>query len=502
MKHDVAIIGGGIAGMATAARLQAAGRSTVVLEAHGLVGGCAGFFRRRGFSFDVGATTLVDFEAGGVGGELLHAIGMPAPPSESLPGYLAWLPDRRVALHRDLDAWHTERLTRLGHSPAHLRLWCTLDRLAEVFWGMSRAGAKLPVQSLDDIRCALRALGWRNIPLLRFLRWTIGDLLRLCGLREDKALCGLLGMLVEDTVHSTLDEAPLINAALGVTIRGAGLTRTHGGMGGFWDRFVAHFKSLGGDLRTATPVQSVTGSAGHFTVTTPRGPIFAAQVVGAVPADLFARLAPTLVGERLRPWLERDKNARGGAAVVFLGVPEAQVAGWTFTHHQLMQDYDRPFGCGNNMFVSVSAPGDTQSAPKGHRAVMLSTHCELGKLDKDAIGEHLIECARGVYPDLGRSYVVKEVGTPRTYARFTGRLDGAVAGVRQTLKNSNQHAIPHDIGIEGVHLVGDSTWPGLGTVACVLGSRIAAEGILQWKRSRISTNSARTCSRPRPASAA
>ena len=40
-------------------------------------------------------------------------------------------------------------------------------------------------------------------------------------------------------------------------------------------------------------------------------------------------------------------------------------------------------------------------------------------------------------------------------------------------------AIPHDIGIEGLRMVGDSTWPGLGTVACVLGSRIAAEGIAQ-----------------------
>ena len=66
--YDVAIIGAGIAGMATAARLQARKLATIVLESHGQPGGCAGFFRRKGFSFDVGATTLVDFEAGGVGG--------------------------------------------------------------------------------------------------------------------------------------------------------------------------------------------------------------------------------------------------------------------------------------------------------------------------------------------------------------------------------------------------------------------------------------------------
>src|SRR5262245_15822688 len=73
---DAAIVGAGMAGMAAAARLQARGLSTLVLEAHSHIGGCAGYYRRRGFSFDVGATTLVDFEPGGVGGQLLEEIGM------------------------------------------------------------------------------------------------------------------------------------------------------------------------------------------------------------------------------------------------------------------------------------------------------------------------------------------------------------------------------------------------------------------------------------------
>src|SRR5262249_56258837 len=94
----VAVIGAGIAGMAVAARLQARGLSSIVFEAHGQPGGCAGFFRRRGFAFDVGATTLVDFQPGGVGGELLANLGMPAVDGELLPGYVAWLPDRTLTL--------------------------------------------------------------------------------------------------------------------------------------------------------------------------------------------------------------------------------------------------------------------------------------------------------------------------------------------------------------------------------------------------------------------
>ncbi len=160
----------------------------------------------------------------------------------------------------------------------------------------------------------------------------------------------------------------------------------------------------------------------------------------------------------------------------------------------------------NNLFISVSAPGDTDSAPASFRAVMISTHCELEpwkertpkvyRKRKGEIGARLISLTRRVYADLGRGAVVCEVATPRTYERFTRRLEGAVGGVRQTLANTNQHAIPHDLGVPGYWLVGDSTWPGLGTVACCLSSRFVAEGVLAGASRRIPARRI-TTARPR-----
>jgi C-3',4' desaturase CrtD len=505
--YDVAIIGAGIAGMTTAARLQARGLSTMVFEAHGQVGGCAGFFRRQGFAFDVGATTLVDFEPGGVGGELLAAIGMAAVPGEPLAGYLAWLPDRTVALHRDSSAWSAERLRALGDSPRHRQFWQWMDRLAAVFWRASRAGIKLPVQSARDLWRALRCVGLCGLPLVRYLSWTMGDALRACGLRDQAPLVGLLGMLLEDTVHARVDDAPLINGALGITIRGAGLTRASGGMYGFWRRFTAHYRQQGGVLRVGCPVQRVARARDGFRLATRRGEFAAQQVVSAVPASLTSRLAPEEVARAIAPYEQRDGSAQGGAIVVFLGVPEEEVSGHSFTHHQLLHDYQRPLGNGNNMFISVSAVGDTESAPLGYRSVMISTHCDLQEWQelspqayaarKDRIGQGLVELARRVYPDLGRRALVYEVGTPRTYERFTRRPRGGVGGVRLTLSNSNQHALPHDVGVPGFWLAGDTTWPGLGTVACVLGSRLVAEMVLAAHRPRIVPTPRRS---PAPAS--
>lgn len=490
---DVAVVGAGIAGMATAARLQAAGLRTAVLEAHGLAGGCAGYFRRRGFAFDVGATTLVDFEPGGVGGELLTSIGLPPLEGEALPGYVAWLPDRAVTLHRDPARWADERRRALGDSPAHRRLWALFDRIAATFWDASRRGVRLPLRGPADLLRAVRGLGLGRLPLVRYLGWTMGDALRAHGLRDDRPLAGLLAMLVEDTVHGSLDGAPLINGVLGATIRGAGLTRARGGMYGFWRRFTAHYRGLGGQLRVGTTVTAIRGRQGAFTLDTSRGPVCARQVVSAVPAPLTARLGPPELAEALAPHLLRNTGALGGAMVVFLGVPEEEVAGQPFTHHQLLQRYGAPLGDGNNMFISVSAPGDTESAPAGHRAVMISTHCELAPWDgldeeeyqrrKAEAGAALIALARRVYPALGRTPVVREVATPRTYERFTRRPRGAVGGFRLTLANANQRAIPHALGVPGIWLCGDTSWPGLGTVACVLGSRIVAEEMLRGRLS-------------------
>lgn len=58
MVVDYVIIGAGYAGLSAAALLSHYGFSVVVLESHTYVGGCASYFDRKEFTFDVGATTL------------------------------------------------------------------------------------------------------------------------------------------------------------------------------------------------------------------------------------------------------------------------------------------------------------------------------------------------------------------------------------------------------------------------------------------------------------
>ncbi|WP_058994388.1 NAD(P)/FAD-dependent oxidoreductase [Haloarcula sp. CBA1127] len=484
---DVAVIGGGVAGMSTAARLQADGYSTVVLEQHHSVGGCAGYYERAGFRFDVGATTLVDFVPEGVGGQLLSAVGFEPPAMAIQDAYDVWLPDRTVTLYRDQADWDAERRRKFGDDKRHLAFYDFIDDLSARLWRLTRTDVKMPIQSVGDLVRNASAVGFRDLPLIRYLRWTMADAMRAHDVYDDRPLRAVVSMLVEDTVHATLDDAPLLNAVLGMTIRRTGLGRATGGMYGFWQSFVDQYMDIGGRVETGRTVRSVTGTGGNFRIDSAAGPVHADQVVSTVPVPVTRSLAPTVVGDRLDEYCAMLQAHEGSALVLFLGVPAAEVDGRERTHHQILRAYDEPLGNGNNMFVSVSAPGDDVSAPAGHRAVMLSTHCAVEpwqgldeatyEEEKAAAREQLLAGGRTVYPDLGTDPVVSEMATPVTYEQFTNRPRGAVGGYRQTPANANQGAVPQDVGVEGFYLAGDTTWPGLGTVACVKGSEIAADHV-------------------------
>lgn len=493
MSHiPVAVIGAGLTGMATAARLAARGQKVAVFEAHRTVGGCSSYFRRSGFAFDVGCTTLVDYGPGGVGGQLMAEIGLPDSLLEHLPGYLAWLPNETIELSADSSRWHAERARALGDTPSHRRLWALLDSVARAFTVASRRGTRMPIRTVRDALAAARSMPARDWPLLRYLHWTLDDAIAWAGLEDDARLRAFVSMVVQDTVHSDPSVAPLVNACLGLSIRGV-IARPHGGMFGFWRAFEARAAALGVTLHTGTAVESVVvsrrGEPGRFRIVTNRGEFTAGVVVCTLPIWDAARVGPPAVALALRKWCRRDESAVGGAAMLTMGVPESEVSGQAFTHHQFLPEPGAPLGDGNNCFLSVSSPGDELSAPPGHRAVMLSTHVGLdGWPDMDStahahakakMGERLLRVARAAYPELGRRAQWLAVASPRTYARFTRRHRGSVGGIRLTLRNSNQRAVPHDIGVEGWIQAGDTTWPGLGTTACAMCSGIAAEDALR-----------------------
>ncbi|MFO0950946.1 MAG: hypothetical protein U0835_07280 [Isosphaeraceae bacterium] len=87
----------------------------------------------------------------------------------------------------------------------------------------------------------------------------------------------------------------------------------------------------------------------------------------------------------------------------------------------------------------------------------------------DALGRAL--------PEAPAALVHSEFASPRSFERYTRRVQGAVGGPPVARSNSNALAVGPDVFGPGVWVVGDSVFPGQGTLAVVLSAIRVVEQI-------------------------
>ena len=73
-NYDAIIIGSGVGGLVTASQLAAKGAKVLVLEKYVIPGGSGGSFKRKGYTFDVGASMIFGFGEKGYTNLLTRAL--------------------------------------------------------------------------------------------------------------------------------------------------------------------------------------------------------------------------------------------------------------------------------------------------------------------------------------------------------------------------------------------------------------------------------------------
>jgi phytoene dehydrogenase-like protein len=76
-----------------------------------------------------------------------------------------------------------------------------------------------------------------------------------------------------------------------------------------------------------------------------------------------------------------------------------------------------------------------------------------------------------------KTLVHQEFASPRSFQRYTRRTLGAVGGPPVSRRNSNFLAVGSDVFGPGIWVVGDSVFPGQGTMAAVLSAIRVVERI-------------------------
>jgi C-3',4' desaturase CrtD len=473
----VVVIGAGIGGLTAAALLADRGYSVLVVDQAEIPGGCASTFKRRGFTFDVGATQVAGLEPGGIHTRIFETLGLGLPPSTPCdPACAVVLPGETqpIRVWRDPDRWKQERQTQF---PGSEPFWQFLNQLFEASWAFQSRDPIIPPRNLWDFWQTAKALRPNTFITLPHVLSTVGDALRRFRLENDRRLKTFLDLQLKLYSQVGAEETALLYAAtaLGVSQSPQGLFHLHGSMQVLSDRIVTALKRDGGELRMRHRGERIHVERGVATGVTVQNIKTGDRVFEAadrVIANVTVQNLVQLLGEDAPMGYRKrvDKLPQSsGAFVVYLGVDAAAIPKDCPPHLQFLYDYDGPIGENNSLFVSVSQPGDGR-APTGKATITASsfTNPKLWDQTKDyeALKKQYLEEAiarLGQYFDLKDAIEHIEAATPRTFEQFTGRAMGIVGGIGQRVNTFGPFGFANRTPIQRLWLVGDSTHPGEGT---------------------------------------
>lgn len=485
----VVVIGGGLGGLAAAARLARLRHNVTLVEQADTVGGKIGMREVDGFRFDTGPS-LVTLPA--TLRDLFLKTGRPLEEVLELE-QLSPLAHYRFADGTAMDLPNTGVNdiaaafgTALGGRAADD--WQRLHRHAERVWDAVRGPfVEAPLAGGRDL---LRLAARRPADVWRIRPWrTLRDVARasFADSRQQQFLERYATYAGSDPrrAPAVLSVIPYVEH----TFRG---WHVRGGMRTIVDVVYQRASDRGVSFRTGTAVTAINRTGNRVNgVRLSTGEQLAADVVVSdVDAHVLYRdLLPDVPMQRR---LFRVTPSLSGF-VLLLGLrgltPELRQQNVLFGSNYDAA-FDAIFGADarpvDDPTIYMAAPRDADSAPGGHEALFVLVNAARhgtgpGSIDWTAPGvatsyaSHVLDCmaARGV--DVRDRIVVQEVRTPADLERETGSPGGAIYG---TSSNGWRAAVLRPANrspVDGLFLVGGSAHPGGGIPLVLMSAAIVAD---------------------------
>jgi len=511
-RWDAIVIGSGLGGLACAAYLCAAGRRTLVLEAHYVAGGNSQVFRREirgsGWEFDVGIHYIGECGPDGLITRILSGAG---------------LAERVVFRPLDPDGYSTLHFPDLRFRvPAG---WARYrERLIETFPGEATALAAV----VDLLRVvATEARGFQNREIApdqlaerapAFLHWGLRPVTELFAAHQlsQRASAVLLGEQGDYAVRPSRTPTALAAGLTDHYMRGA--FYPEGGGQVIAARLVEMIRAHGGEVRTRAPVARVRIERGRAAgVALARGGAEIDAPIVVSNADLKRTLLE-LVGaehlsaqtrERVRGFrmslplfttyvgLDVDLRERGFPNSNYWIWPTTDLEG-LYAGLEAGELSDPPVA-----YVACASAKDPTSAhlaPPGHTNLQIMTlvppghawwSVERGPADggryhrdpeyrrrKAWLAERLRAVASDVIPELREHVVWEETATPVTQERFTRSTGGTSYGIEFACDQMGPLRIGPETDLPGLYLCGASCPSGHGVGGVLRGGVVAAGAVL------------------------
>ncbi|MBF2066532.1 MAG: C-3',4' desaturase CrtD [Calothrix sp. C42_A2020_038] len=476
-KPRVVVIGAGIGGLTAGALLAHGGYSVLILDQALVPGGCASTFKRKGFTFDVGATQVAGLEPGGIHNRIFSELEIALPLATPCdPACAVFLPGENTPINvwREPQKWKEERQRQF---PGSEPFWGLLAELFKASWDFQARDPVLPPRNVWDLWQLTQAVRPSTFITVPYTLFTVGDALRAYGLADDKRLKTFLDLQLKLYSQVSAEETALLYAATALAVSQApqGLFHLQGSMQVLSDCLVEALERDGGKLLMRHTVENIIvkrGKAVSVVVKDQKTEKMWEEPADHIIANVTVQNLVQLLGDKVpRGYKKRVEKlpSPSGAFVVYLGVDESAIPPECPPHLQFLYNSNGPVGENNSLFVSVSHRGDGR-APSGKATIIASSFVDVAQWWKEDYEQLKQRFTEEAISHLNKYFYLKpetiihvEAATPRTFYRYTGRYQGIVGGIGQRIKTFGPFGFANRTPIPGLWLVGDSTHPGEGT---------------------------------------